>query len=72
MTHHRPFRFGVKSFLPPDHDGWVAFARKVEALGYSTLSIDDHVGLPLSTGRPCSEPSPRTAVSRTFDGRGQR
>ena len=48
MTHHRPFRFGVKSFLPPDHDGWVAFARKVEALGYSTLSIDDHVGLPLS------------------------
>lgn len=48
MGHHRPFRFGVKAFSPPDHDGWVELARKAEALGYSTLSIDDHVDLPLA------------------------
>ena len=48
IPHHRPFRFGVKAFNPPNHDGWVELARKVEALGYSTLSIDDHVGLPLA------------------------
>ena len=48
MVHHRPFRFGVKAFSPPDHDGWVDLARKAEALGYSTLSIDDHVDFPLA------------------------
>ncbi len=45
---HRPFRFGVNAFGPASHDRWVEFARKVEALGYSTLSVDDHVHWPLA------------------------
>lgn len=48
MSVSRPFRFGVKAFSPPNRRGWTELARKAEALGYSTLSIDDHVDLPLA------------------------
>lgn len=48
MPHQRPFRFGLNAFGPPTHDGWVELARKVEALGYSTLSVDDHAHWPLA------------------------
>ena len=27
----------------PNHDSWIERARTVEALGYSTLAVDDHV-----------------------------
>src|ERR1700754_332614 len=37
-----PFRFGVQVAGPADAAGWVAQARRVEALGYSTLTLPDH------------------------------
>ena len=41
MTTH-PFRFGIQSRGPADAAGWVAHARKVEDLGWSTLTVADH------------------------------
>jgi len=38
----RPFRFGVQVSGPADAAGWVEQARKVEDLGYSTLTMPDH------------------------------
>lgn len=38
----RPFRFGVQASGPADRTGWQELARKVEGLGYSTLSVADH------------------------------
>ena len=37
-----PFRFGVQCRGPADMGGWRALARKVEDLGWSTLTIADH------------------------------
>ena len=37
-----PFRFGIQCRGPADGDGWRALARKVEDLGWSTLTIADH------------------------------
>src|SRR6266481_5337119 len=43
--HERPFRFSVQcSSLPADGaQGWAELARKCEDLGYSTLTIADHL-----------------------------
>jgi probable F420-dependent oxidoreductase len=38
----RPFRFGVQVSGPADAAGWVEQARRVEDLGYSTLTLPDH------------------------------
>ena len=38
----RPFRFGVQATGPADARGWVEQARRIEDLGYSTLSMPDH------------------------------
>jgi len=38
---HR-FRFGIQCRAPLDLTGWPALARKVEDLGYSTLTVADH------------------------------
>lgn len=38
----RPFRFGVQLDGPADAVGWVDQARRVEDLGYSTLTMPDH------------------------------
>jgi len=38
----RPFRFGVQVSGPADAAGWVELARRVEDLGYSTLTLPDH------------------------------
>ena len=38
----KPFRFGIQSTGPADAEGWVALARRVEALGYDTLTCADH------------------------------
>ena len=38
----RPFRFGIQCRGPADRSGWAALARKVEDLGWSTLTIADH------------------------------
>lgn len=38
----RPFRFGVQASGAPDRRTWVELARKVESLGYATLTMPDH------------------------------
>lgn len=40
---HRPFRFGVLSFGAPSGQAWREVARRAERLGYSTLSVDEHM-----------------------------
>jgi len=42
MPPHRPFRFGVQLAGPADAAGWVEQARRVEGLGYSTVTMPDH------------------------------
>jgi probable F420-dependent oxidoreductase len=44
VTNDRPFRFGVVTASAGSGDEWVAKARQVEALGYSTLLIPDTLG----------------------------
>jgi probable F420-dependent oxidoreductase len=44
----RPFRFGLSTNRPRSKSEWTAFARHVEALGYDTLVISDHVGARLA------------------------
>ena len=39
---HRPFRFGVQVNGTGSRSEWVEMARKVESLGYSTLTMPDH------------------------------
>lgn len=36
-----PFRFGVVTAYAPSHTAWIATARRIEELGYSTLLIPD-------------------------------
>ncbi len=38
----RPFRFGVQVSTTGNRSEWVELARKVESLGYSTLTMPDH------------------------------
>jgi len=45
MSMQRPFRFGIGAISAASRDEWVAFARKVESLGYSTLATGDHISL---------------------------
>jgi probable F420-dependent oxidoreductase len=42
MTTPRPFRFGVQASTAVDARAWVALARNIESLGYSTLTMPDH------------------------------
>ena len=39
----RPFRFGVLSFGASSGAEWRELARRAEALGYATLSVDEHM-----------------------------
>jgi probable F420-dependent oxidoreductase len=41
---HRPFRFGVQASSAVNRSAWVELARRVEAHGYSTLTMPDHLG----------------------------
>ena len=43
-----PFRFGIQCKGPADAVGWPALARKVEDLGWSTLTVADHLDGPLA------------------------
>jgi probable F420-dependent oxidoreductase len=43
-----PFRFGIMSSWAESGEDWVAFARRVEELGYSTLLVTDHLGRQLA------------------------
>jgi len=38
----KPFRFGVQVSTAPDAKAWVSLARKVEDLGFATLTMPDH------------------------------
>ena len=40
----KPFRFGVQVSGPSDGAGWVEQARRIEGLGYSTVTMPDHFG----------------------------
>jgi probable F420-dependent oxidoreductase len=40
----QPFRFGVQLTGAADGRGWRQLARRIEALGYSTLFVPDHFG----------------------------
>src|SRR5262245_14038006 len=39
----KPFRFGVSVRTIESAAGWTALARKLEALGYATLNVPDHL-----------------------------
>jgi probable F420-dependent oxidoreductase len=41
-VHHRPFRFAIQMKGPAEQAGWPEAARKVEDLGWSTLTMADH------------------------------
>src|SRR3954469_183930 len=43
MTTRRPFRFGATAMDVASRDAWIANARNVESLGYSTLTTGDHI-----------------------------
>lgn len=43
-----PFRFGLQCRGPADPKGWPELARKVEDLGWSTLTVADHLDSPLA------------------------
>jgi len=42
MGPQRPFRFGIQAPTAPEGMTWAALARKVEDLGYATLTVSDH------------------------------
>ncbi len=48
MTAIRPFRFGVIAYYAKSKEEWVAKARQIEQLGYSTLLVPDHFGKQLA------------------------
>jgi len=48
----RPFRFGVTRSAANSREEWVAAARQAEKLGYSTISMPDHIGSEHSTIAP--------------------
>jgi hypothetical protein len=39
----KPFRFGVSVRYAQSRAEWMEKARKVEALGYATLTVPDHL-----------------------------
>src|SRR6266487_6754520 len=43
LATQRPFRFGVGSIPIQSRSEWAAYAQKVEALGYTTLWIGEHL-----------------------------
>ena len=44
MADFRPFRFGVQVSAATNRSAWVELARRVEAHGYSSLTMPDHFG----------------------------
>jgi probable F420-dependent oxidoreductase len=56
----RPFRFGVNVRTAASASDWVALARKLEDLGYSTLNLPDHL-----TELPAPFPALASAAAAT-------
>ncbi len=50
MSNHRPFRFGIQASRAGSAREWVEIVRKVEDLGYSTLTMADHLDDQLAPG----------------------
>ena len=68
MTAPRPFRFGVKLRHTDDGPSWAAQARRIESLGYATLTVPDHFGtqfapLVAATAAACATSRLRIATS---------
>lgn len=61
--HVQPFRFATFAFDAPSGEAWLAFARRVEELGYSTLLVPDHLSRQLS---PITALASAAAVTRTL------
>ena len=47
MVHSRPFRFAAELHAPLPDRSWADSARELEALGYSTLFVPDHLHSPM-------------------------
>jgi probable F420-dependent oxidoreductase len=43
LAEPKPFRFAVQAGLPPAGLSWAGLARRVEDLGYSVLTVSDHL-----------------------------
>ncbi len=43
MSATKPFRFGLQAAAPPPGTTWLNLARKIEDLGYATLTVSDHL-----------------------------
>jgi len=52
----RPFRFGLQSYAPTSAAEWREQARRAEAIGFSTLSVADHVIGPGPALKPTRHP----------------
>ena len=57
----RPFRFAVYAFSAPSGEAWLAFARRVEELGYDALLVPDHLSRQIS---PIAALSAAAAVTK--------
>jgi probable F420-dependent oxidoreductase len=71
MPIKRSFRFGLNAGSAPSGEKWRAIAHKVEDLGYSTLSVSDHLwtGLaPLTSLMAAAEATTKLRVGSTVFG----
>lgn len=59
---HRPFRFGVQVDATGTRSEWTELARKVESLGYSSMTMPDHFG-----GQLAPVPALQCAADATSD-----
>jgi len=57
----RPFRFAVYAFSASSGEAWLAFARRMEELGYDTLLVPDHLSGQIS---PIAALSAAAAVTK--------
>lgn len=64
MNQHRPFRFGILSSGATSRKTWLYKAQQAEALGYSTLLIDDHLHNPLAPLTPLISAAEATTTLR--------
>jgi alkanesulfonate monooxygenase SsuD/methylene tetrahydromethanopterin reductase-like flavin-dependent oxidoreductase (luciferase family) len=46
LTQSPQFRFGVALRTAASRRGWIEKCRKAEDLGYDTIAVIDHLGLP--------------------------
>ena len=63
MSTQRPFRFGLVAHQAHSADDWIAKARRVEALGFSTFLVVDTVG---ATPAPMPALAVASAATRTL------